>query len=338
MVTPKQLSADLARLSICRDLRVLVDWRQKGLLPPLRQVGLGRGIGTKQVWDEDVLDQAIAVHLLLSRYARSDEALLGLWFAGYTVSSVSAHGAWVRHIELVRERSQKTASSLKGGYLGLGEKWWKNLPKHVRDRSSTRDFIIETPEWLYDDSERDDEGYRLAITELIGGLTERTPVKNVIPIKEIYDFVDTLWDEIDFSTIFRVNQSIEFVQSMSEYELDATHKALTGIRHIIQRWIELTGVTVDQVTIVLIQVKLMQHLIGPFVAMSLVLLDRTRPDLPLAGTISTIQSFLMGVKLEDISQESDGTFRFSQRVNSEWQTVKENLGRLWKVVPENSPM
>ncbi len=335
MITPAQLSAHLDQLDINRTERVLTDWRHKGLLPPLWHRGLGRGKGSEYLWDESVLDQAIAAHLLLRSYARADEALLGLWLSGYTVSPVSAQGAWIRHLELVRERRQKAASNLKGGYLGLGDLWWRNLPKHLRDRSSIRNFIFETPEWLYENSECDDEGYRLAIAELISGLKERTPVKEVIPTEELYDFVGTIWDELDLSTIFRVNQSIEFVRSMSESELNAAHQSLAAIRHMIQHWIELTGGTVDHVTIVLIQVKLMQHLIGPFVAMSLLLLNRTHPDLPLAGTISTIHGFVMGVKLEDISQDSDGTFRFSQRVNSEWMTVKEDLARHWSAVPEN---
>ena len=225
----------------------------------------------------------------------------------------------------------------KGGYLGLGEKWWRNMPKQYRNRPSTRDFLFDVPEWLYDDTERDDEEFKLNIVELISELKERTPARDIIPDKGLYDIVGNFWDTLDLSTIFRINQSIEFVQSMSAPEMKAAHESLAAIRQMIQRWIDVVGGTVDRVSSVLIQVRLMQGLIGPFVAMSLILHNRKRSDLPFSESISTIHRFVMSVKLEDISPQSDGTFRFSQRVNSEWQTVKENLGRLWKVEPEHSP-
>lgn len=332
MNTPAQLHDRLNQLGINRDLRVLTDWRQKGLLPPLRRVGLGRGLGTQQVWDEDVLDQAIAVHCLLTSYARSDEALLGLWLSGYPVQSQSAQHAWLRHLELVRERKKESALRYYDDYFGLGNSWWRRLPPYIRDLPSTYSFIVQSPEWLYDDADLDGEAYRYGLAKFIEALKTRRKTK-IRPSQSLNNFVDTVWEEIDFSMIFRINQSIEFVGSMSEIELDTTRESLAAIRSAIQHWFEIEG-SLDRVNRTRTSTKLMKDLVGPFVSMVMIMLNRTHPDLPLVNSISTIHGFVMGVKLEDISQESDGTLQSSQRVNSEWMTVKEDLARLWRSVPQ----
>ena len=80
--------------------RTLTDWRHKGLLPPLRQIGLGRGKGKRQVWtDPDIVDQAIMVAQLLARRSRTRPALLRLWRVGFRVPSELAREIWLEQLD-----------------------------------------------------------------------------------------------------------------------------------------------------------------------------------------------------------------------------------------------
>ena len=111
-MTQTELIERLRLLGIDVSPRALTDWSQKGLLPPLQQHGLGQGKGSRQVWDQDVVDQVIATHSLLARYARADEALLGLWLSGYDVSTLSARSAWIGHLERIRDRGRASREGL----------------------------------------------------------------------------------------------------------------------------------------------------------------------------------------------------------------------------------
>jgi hypothetical protein len=72
-MTPEDLLDALASLGIKRSPRVLTDWRSSGLLPPLKRVGQGRGKGAKHVWEQPVLDRAVAADWLMDRFGETDE-------------------------------------------------------------------------------------------------------------------------------------------------------------------------------------------------------------------------------------------------------------------------
>lgn len=66
--------------------RRLVDWRQKGLLPPLVKHGRGRGGGWIYGWEDSlVVEQAIAVEELLAWHSRTDWLQVPLWCLGFSV-------------------------------------------------------------------------------------------------------------------------------------------------------------------------------------------------------------------------------------------------------------
>jgi hypothetical protein len=164
MLTQAELGDRLRELGIARTERVLTDWREKGLLPPLRNTGL-KGGGSKWFWDdgEAAVEQAVAVHCLLTRYSRTSEALLSLWFSGYPVDAELARQAWLQRLERERDRVAAVASRHEDGYLSVGKSLWNALGKP----EPIRDFVVGIFQHLFDETERDDAGYRAAVAWLL---------------------------------------------------------------------------------------------------------------------------------------------------------------------------
>ena len=336
MITPAQLITQLKDAGINRESRVLTDWRERGLLPPLRRQGRGRGKGSIYGWDEDVLEQAIATHWLLDRYGRADEALLGLWLSGFTISSDKVQKAWLKHLKNIQNRRQQTASQFRDNLLGLGLSWSRRLRKKSTSDKSILEpylsFMRETLEWLYDDDERDDIAYQDLIVEILN----RFDNPNQEPAsKELYKIVSVVWSELEIPRLFRSNESIEFIKSVSKSEFEYTHKSLVLIREIIQHPLELQDTEAQEVIDPVGQVTfLMKDFIGPFITKVMILENRMLPNLPIAKSISAIHSFLNNVELGEISQTDDGTYTVSQGVRREWLKVRENLFQIWKATTE----
>lgn len=73
--------------------RALRDWVEKGLLPPRRRVGRGRGQGVAWVWtDRAIVRQAAIVDDLLTWHGRVATAGLPLWVLGYDVPVEAVRG------------------------------------------------------------------------------------------------------------------------------------------------------------------------------------------------------------------------------------------------------
>lgn len=382
MTTPAQLIAYLDQLGIDRNKRILTDWIDKGLLPPLRRVGQGRGRGAKWVWDQDVLDQAIAAHLLLTNYARADHALMNLWASGYSINPKTAQQVWIRITERDQKRVLRAASRHKASYVGLGKSWWRELSGNVTDLPSPRRFIIEsilgqndkptsddsiyrqrvaefvvdwlgwrddeserddeayrrtigeifgdTVEWSYDDAEQDDEAYRNRQAESLTAIDESS-YDIALPTKDLYELVEAFWKKTDYSTIFRIEPSIEFVRSLAESELETSRRSLTEIRQMIQHGLQLLDGSIGKCESIKKQLVVMDGL-GPFVAKAMLSLERKYPDWPLVESISTLHAFVMSVKSEDLLKQKKKRALLSQRVHNRWQTVTQDLAQLWSPI------
>src|SRR5690242_13093600 len=115
MITPKQLRQALADIGRAVSARQLTDWRAKGLLPPLKQVGEGRGSGARFFWGEpDVLDRAATVYDALALKSRVQPALLAIWFAGYSVPIRVIRKAWLEQIRAEERHLRRMATRLGG--------------------------------------------------------------------------------------------------------------------------------------------------------------------------------------------------------------------------------
>lgn len=85
-MTPAEVIAELERRGYATTSRRLIDWRQKGLLPPLVKHGRGQGRGWVYVWEDPlVVEQAIAVQELLWLHGHTEWLYLPLWCLGFTV-------------------------------------------------------------------------------------------------------------------------------------------------------------------------------------------------------------------------------------------------------------
>lgn len=327
MLTPSQLRRQLAELGIRRELRVLTDWRERGLLPPLRRIGRGRGKGAKHVWEADVLDQAIAVHWLMRFDRNADGALVGLWLSGYPVSTPDARRAWLSHLKRVHKLRHTASMRYKDRFLGLARSSLKTAP----GPQWARDFFADTLDWQYDDdSPFDDEDYKNLIAQGLATIDQDTG-KNLAPSETSFrDLLEGLWDDVDVPAILRSSLSMEFVQSISDAELELAHAALAQIRRALAHWSNIFDTSTDRSMHVMMQTKIMYGLVGPFVAKALVALNRAYPELPFSRSIALLHDHIHNVKSSDILRREDGTMVFSERVRNQWQTVKEALSRLWE--------
>jgi hypothetical protein len=326
VLTPSQLRCELAELGIHRKLRVLTSWRERGLLPPLRRIGRGRGKGAQHVWDFDVLDQAIAVHWLLKFDRNSEGALVGLWLSGYRVSALDVRRSWLGHLKRIHRIRHTAAMRYKDRFLGLARSGLKTAP----GPQWTRDFLADSLDWQYDDdSPFDDEDYKNLIAQGLDAIGEGFG-KSLAPSDTSFrDVLEGFWDDIDVPAILRSSRSIEFVQSMSVAELDFAHASLTQIRRAFAHWSSIFDASTDRGMRVMMETKIMYGMVGPFVAKALIALNRAYPELPFARTIALLHDHIHNVKSSDILRREDGTMVVSERVRNEWQTVKETLSRLW---------
>jgi hypothetical protein len=287
----------------------------------------------KRYWNDDVVDQAIAVDWLLCRSGRADEALLGLWLSGYTVDPAAAQLAWIEDLKRVQHRRQQAASRLSGRFSGLGRSWWKRLKSNAAftlpwwrqlpdsDRENISNFLGDTQEWLRDDEERDDDAYRYAIADLIIGFTKTDR-------KAFYKQIDDVWADIDLKSLFAITSYIEFVKSMSLEELDAAQESLSRVTNMLRRVAELLG-HADRVDAVIIPLLLMSQLLGTLIARILIKTLRVIPEIPLEESIAILHDLVVRVQSTDITNKIDGRFGFSERVNAEWEVVKKKLLQLW---------
>jgi hypothetical protein len=115
MMTPKQLRQALGDIGRAVSARQLTDWRAKGLLSPLKQVGQGRGSGARYFWGEaDVLDRAATVYDALALRSRVQPTLLTIWFAGYPVPISLIRKAWLGQIRGEERQIRRIATKLGG--------------------------------------------------------------------------------------------------------------------------------------------------------------------------------------------------------------------------------
>lgn len=147
--TPTELIAALDRHDVYVTKRKLTDWSKKGLLPPLKRIGLGQGKGTQWFWEnDDVLQQAIsAVHFLSLKY-RADFARGRLWLAGFDVPTESGKATWLGEIANRKKFIEKSAARSRGGLEGLLSSWNKIFMKEIFDIEFDGREIIE--EFLFD--------------------------------------------------------------------------------------------------------------------------------------------------------------------------------------------
>jgi hypothetical protein len=322
--TPAELLTRLRDIGIELTPRALKDWRENGMLPPLRQIGLGRGDGSKKVWDEDPLEQAIAAYWLLDRRPRAKDAVLDLWFAGYNVDPLAAQAAWVDRVEHRIRIRNRTADLYENRFLAVGKRWWKELTQTPRLPVDIRELFIDGVEWVYDENERDDEALRQGIAELVAPLFAERGRGLEVATK----VVEFFWNEIEPTKLFAAGPSIEFIGSFSVSELNKSHHVLRLLRQTFRHVVDVHGIhDANRIWQVGGPVLFMQ-LFGPLIARLFVLMDRKHPSWPLRETIELLHDLAIRVEAGDPIIQN-GNAVFSQRISDEWAIAKDRISLLW---------
>jgi hypothetical protein len=145
--------------------RTARDWWTKGLIPPPKRRGLGRGNGTETFWtDPRVSQQARAAFDLLEIRPRAEFALLGLWLLGFRVTLSPIRAIYDSlidlHLQWVHGRDGQRADDVVGKLAEAfarrqaNEKW---VPAEARHAFT--DLTIDALELFYSiDGESVSEG------------------------------------------------------------------------------------------------------------------------------------------------------------------------------------
>ncbi|RLW55437.1 MAG: hypothetical protein B6D76_03810 [gamma proteobacterium symbiont of Stewartia floridana] len=329
MITPEEFSSELKRFGISRESRVLTDWRQKGLLPPLVKRGLGRGLGSVYVWNQEVLEQGIAADWLINRTGRLDSTLLGLWMSGFDVNPEKACEAWLTTLELQTKRRNKSAERFKDGVFGLVTSWIRNARKKQKiekDMDTALDDIRDIMEWSYEEGDQSDEDIKNLIVEAIHKLANDDIIT---PGQEIIEIINYLWDKLEIGKIFNTDDSRELIQFVKNNELYGINQKLEKIRKAIQHFLILQNPEISIETQIISSVGLLNGFIGPIFSKLAISLLRNNIEIPLYFTVDALHEFTMSVQLEDITERDDYYLRFSERVSEEWVERKQIIAKTW---------
>lgn len=101
MKTLQRVAQICCRLGYATKERKLIDWCQKGLIPPLKAKGRGRGKGKFYYWDSDkyIVTQILATEGLMNWYRRPKYVLLMLWFNGFDVNTKLVRETWLSFLD-----------------------------------------------------------------------------------------------------------------------------------------------------------------------------------------------------------------------------------------------
>ena len=154
-ITQEEFIEALAAHGVSVTPRRLTDWRAKGLLPPLRSHGRGRGQGRVYCVEdaESVLEQTVTIDWLLAHRSRTEPALLTLWSGGFSVETSRAKRAWLT----VLRRSAISPHDAEGAAIDWAEKIAPKLAvQHSIDRNALAEVLalilglIFNPAFVFD--------------------------------------------------------------------------------------------------------------------------------------------------------------------------------------------
>ncbi|MHB9129873.1 MAG: hypothetical protein ACYDBB_02130 [Armatimonadota bacterium] len=117
--------------------RRMIDWIEKGLLPPQKSQGLGRGKGKLYYWSQpDILQHAMTTYELLEGYGRVKGAYLPLWLFGYTVPVKKVKDKLIEALAWINDLSKENRDGLTfedklddlANDVVLRNRQWNNSP------------------------------------------------------------------------------------------------------------------------------------------------------------------------------------------------------------------
>lgn len=331
MMTPKQLRQALGDIGRVVSARQLTDWRAKGLLPPLKQVGQGRGPGALYLWEEpDIVDRAATVYDALALRSRVQPTLLAIWFAGYPVPISLIRKAWLGQIRGWERYLRRMAAKL-GGLENVYSKLAKTMANQQSPKinASLQDFeevMLEIFGIAFDNNyEFEPETYRELFSQMFSALISKdasyTISLNTVTLSKLQQWLKDL-------TTTQGRREIIFYASDSDF-LNA-HAKWVVLGKVMQLW---PGVDrlVDGVGVN--QAKLIAMGFGGVLILILLYIKRSR----YANRVTQI--FELGNDLV-VSHELDIRSALEQHqsfsvdypvVAAKFEFLKERVSELWEL-------
>jgi len=237
-MTPTQLSRKLYDLGHPVSLRRLIDWRAKGLLPPLSRHGRGRGSGAMNVWEHvDILDQAVTVHELLARHARAETALLGTWFAGYEVDVGRVRDAWTSRLNRTVIRVRLSAGPYGDIEDVLGNWSPAIAKKFAREYGLPYEevdaLLLEVLNALFDPSYIFDVDENLQLVE-----TAKHILSKIVRDSNLQNSLNKALLQGIFNVVqgnFSIYNILNLIVSSTDEDLISAHRQWRGIINIVRR-------------------------------------------------------------------------------------------------------
>lgn len=332
MMTPKQLRQALGEIGRAVSARQLTDWRAKGLLPALKQVGQGRGPGARYVWRElDILDRAATVYDLLAVKSRVQPALLAIWFAGYPVPISLIRKAWLGQIRREERHLRRIATKLSG----LENVYGKLATTAVKQQSSKikvslqdlEEIMVESFGMVLDKNyEFDPETYRELFSQAFSALISKGNSHDLISLNTITLSKLKQWLK-DLTTTQGRREMISFASDSDFSDAHAKWLVLGKVMRLmpgIDKFVDGVGLN---------QAKLFAMSFGGVIIRILLYIDRSR----YANRVA--QVFELGNDLI-VSYESDIRRALEQQnlfnvdypvLAAKLESLKEKVWELWEL-------
>ena len=320
--TPTELVAALDRHGVEVTERRLTDWRAKGLLPPLKKIGLGRGKGTRQFWENDeVLQQAIAAEYFLYRKSRTRYALSRLWLAGFDVPVELGKATWLEYIEQRRKSINRIVSKrgrLEGWLSSTLEK--SNTPSHENDNSELiNELFLETLQLIYNQDIEfwDWERAKLIRDHLDFSFSRKGRVHLRLAVRFIYEAIKSL-------SIDNLSQTIA---TAGNAELKRSNIAIKNIRGAFVKILGLFN-PINHSIKYIGQESLIISGLAPSLILSHLKFEEVGAGQLLDNSILIIVNALNELSSLDIIL-TDNKLSLSDHGNKIWESVKADLDKLW---------
>lgn len=326
--TPSELIAALDRHDVYVTERRLTDWRAKGLLPPLKRIGLGRGKGTRQVWESDeVLQQAIAVEFFLYLKSRTRYALARLWLAGFDVPVEKGKGAWLENIKRKTEYIDRKANKDPGGLAGYLSFFQERAIKKIskKDGSQTitdlfNELVTDYLELIFDKDFKFDDGYRAK--------TIREAFKLQLDRK---GRVNLRWAARFFYTgikSFSVDSLAHTIATTGNLELEKANFAMRVLKNAIVRGLTLIGPEFELTYCVETSARIVSD-IAPALILGHINFQKGNAESLLDNSIEIIANSLKLLSITDIIRSHNSRFSLSKHGKFILEQAKAELKKLW---------
>lgn len=318
--TPEQLLRELDRLGCPVTLRVLTDWRQKGLLPRLSRRGRGQGRGAEWYWTHgDIVDRATTIYEIFEVKWRADFALKALWFSGFDVDLKLIRRVWTKTLKHtlkvtfgitdIEQHRQPSNSRMNYQAEELEERYAKQARSLARGLSKAKSVNIDDAEHvvsiimgLFVIPEFKEDVDLSAVEAVLRVLFKSDDIGKFLHRFAEQEKLKSLISEIQ-SHVFLVS-SIDFINSVSDQEFIEAHTLWKSFMTSVDAFAE-SYHRIDNPVVGLTNRKKLFSQIGPLIIFGILRLGQTKYKAKVITSISLINSFVI-VVASAMSYDKDG--------------------------------